>query len=53
MAAAHQGLRISDAHFDRVAGHLDATLDELGVPRHLTDRIVGIAATLRPAVVTA
>lgn len=53
MATAHHGLRISDAHFDRVAGHLDATLDELGVPRHLTDRIVGIAATLRPAVVTA
>ncbi len=53
MATAHHGLRISDAHFDRVAGHLDATLDKLGVPRDLTDRIVGIAATLRPAVVTA
>lgn len=53
IATAHRGLRISDAHFDRVAGHLDATLDELGVPRHLTDRIIGIAATLRAAVVTA
>lgn len=53
IATAHHGLRISDAHFDRVAGHLDATLDELGVPRHLTDRIIEIAATLRPAVVTA
>ena len=53
MSTAHRGLRISNAHFDRVAGHLDATLDELGVPRHLTDRIVGIAAGLRPAVVTA
>src|SRR5260370_23892318 len=53
IATAHHGLRISDAHFDRVAGHLDATLDELGVPRHLTDRILGIAATLRAAVVTA
>ena len=53
IATAHRGLRISDTHFDRVAGHLDATLDKLGVPRHLTDRIIGIAATLRPAVVTA
>src|SRR5215469_14547660 len=53
MSAAHHGLGISDRHFDRVAGHLDATLDELGVPRHLTDRIIAIAATLRSAVVTA
>jgi hemoglobin len=51
--AAHRGLRISDAHFDRAAGHLDATLHGLGVPRHLTDHIVGIVAGLRPAVVTA
>jgi hemoglobin len=53
IATAHRGLRIGDSHFDRVAGHLDATLGELGVPRHLTDRIVGIAAGLRSAVVTA
>ena len=53
IAAAHRGLGISDAHFDRTAAHLDATLDELGVPRHLTDQIVGIVAGLRPAVVTA
>lgn len=53
VAAAHRGLGIGDAHFDRTAGHLDATLDGLGVPRHLTDHIVGIVAGLRPAVVTA
>ena len=53
IATAHRGLRITDANFDRVAGHLDATLDELGVPRHLTDRIIGIAAGLRSAVVAA
>jgi hemoglobin len=52
LAGVHRGLSISDAHFNRAAGHLDATLDELGVPRHLTDRIVGIVAGLRPAVVT-
>ena len=52
IARAHRGLGISDAHFERAAGHLDATLDELGVPRRLTDRIVGIVAGLRQAVVT-
>jgi hypothetical protein len=30
-----------------------ATLDELGVPHHLTDQIIAIVASLRPAVVTA
>ena len=53
LADAHRGLGISDAHFDRAAAHLAATLDELGVPRHLADRIVGIVAGLRPAVVPA
>ena len=52
LAGAHRGLSISGAHFDRAAAHLDATLVGLGVPRHLTDRIVGIVAGLRPAVVT-
>jgi hemoglobin len=53
LAEAHHGLGISDAHFERTAGHLAAALDELAVPRHLTDRIVGIVAGLRSAVVTA
>jgi hemoglobin len=53
LARAHSGLGISDAHFDRTAAHLQATLDELGVPRELADRIVAIVAALRPAVVTA
>ena len=53
VAAAHHGLGITDAHFDPAAGHLYATLDGLGVPRHLSDYIVGIVAGLRPAVVTA
>jgi hemoglobin len=52
IATAHRGLGICDAHFDRTATHLGATLDELGVPRHLADRIVGIVAGLRQAVVT-
>jgi hemoglobin len=53
LTAAHRGLGISDAHFDRAAVHLAATLDALSVPRHLADHIVGIVAGLRPAVVTA
>ena len=53
LAQAHRGLGISDAQFDRTAGHLSATLDALGVPRHLADDIIAIVATLRPAVVTA
>jgi hemoglobin len=53
IAAAHHGLGITSAHFDLAAAHLYATLDGLGVPRHLSDHIVGIVAGLRPAVVTA
>lgn len=53
IAAAHRGLAIGDAHFDRAAAHLAASLGELDVPRHLADRIVTIVAELRQAVVTA
>jgi len=53
IAAAHGGLGITDAHFNLAAAHLYATLDGLGVPRHLSDHIVGIVAGLRPSVVTA
>ena len=53
LVAAHRGLGITNAQFDRTAGHLDDTLTELGVPRHLADQIIAIVASLRPAVVTA
>jgi len=53
LVKAHRGLGITDADFDRTAGHLAATLDDLGVPGHLADHIVGIVAGLRPALVTA
>ena len=52
IGGAHRGLGIGDAHFDLAAGHLGATLDELGVPSQLADRIIVIVAGLRPAVVT-
>jgi len=47
MVGAHRGLGISEAHFDRAAAHLGATLVELGIPRHLTGRIIAIVAGLR------
>lgn len=53
LAKTHRGLGITDADFDRTAGHLAATLDSLDVPGHLADQIVGIVAGLRPALVTA
>lgn len=53
IAAAHRSLGIRKTHFALVAAHLDATLDELGVARHLTDRIIAVVATLQSAVVTA
>ena len=53
IAGAHRDLGIGDGHFDLAAAHLAATLDELAVPRYLADRIVGIVAGLRSAVVTA
>jgi hemoglobin len=49
----HRHLSITDHHFNLVAGHLDATLEDLNVPRNLTDQIIAIVATLRPVVVTA
>jgi hemoglobin len=53
IAAVHKSLAITGAHFDRAAAHLAATLDGLGVPGDLADRVVGIVAGLRPAVVAA
>ncbi|HLJ98517.1 MAG TPA: hypothetical protein VKU39_01275 [Streptosporangiaceae bacterium] len=42
LASVHRNLGITDAQFDRAAECLDATLTGLGVPRHLTDRVIGI-----------
>ncbi len=53
LGEAHHALAITDAHFNQVAGHLAATLTELGVEGGLTDQVIGIVAGLRPAVVSA
>lgn len=46
--AVAQGL--NDGHFDRVAGHLQATLEELGVPADVVAEIISAAASLRDPV---
>lgn len=48
---AHQGLGITDSHFNSVAGHLTATLEELGVAADLVDQVIGAVAGLRGEVV--
>jgi hemoglobin len=53
LAQAHRDHAISDTHFDMTAGHLVATLQELGVPENLVGQIIEIVASLRPIVVTA
>ncbi len=54
MRSAHADLvaqkGLSDPHFDAVAGHLNDTLVELGVPDPLVGEIMGAAAGLRDAV---
>jgi len=51
MATAHRRHAITDHHFDLVAGHLIATLGELGVDERLTGDIVAVVAPLRSDVV--
>ena len=51
MGAAHAGLGITDAAFDRVVGHLVATLTELGVAPAAIAAIGAALAPLRAQVV--
>jgi hemoglobin len=53
MQEAHAGHGITDADFDRVAGHLVATLAALGVDGGTISRIVGHVAPLRAEIVEA
>ena len=48
MRAAHAPLvarGLGEEHFTAVAGHLQATLEELNVPRPLIDQVMAIAAS--------
>jgi len=51
MKAAHEKLSIAQADFDRVAGHLVASLAELKVPKSLIDEVVGAVAPLAEQIV--
>ncbi len=53
LRTAHTGLvekDLNDSHFDAVAGHLQATLDELGVPADIAGEIMTTAAGTRDEV---
>jgi hemoglobin len=50
LRAAHAGLvlrGLGDAHFDAVAGHLAATLRELGIEEALVGEVLGVVSTTR------
>jgi hemoglobin len=51
MKAAHSRLDIEEKHFGLVAGHLVATLGELGVSSDLIDEIVAVVAPLKDDIV--
>ncbi len=53
MRQAHTHLRIEQRHFDRVAGHLVATLTALGVDSETVDQIVSVVGPLAKDIVNA
>lgn len=53
MATAHDGMRITNAEFDRLGGHLAASLDAHDVPAREQEELLAIVETTRSAIVTA
>jgi len=51
MKSAHAGMKITDAEFDALAGHLIATLKKYKVPQAEMDELVGIVASTRKDIV--
>jgi methyl-accepting chemotaxis protein len=51
MRRAHQKIAIEQFHFDKTAGHLVATLQELGVESSLIDRLIQVIAPLSEQIV--
>lgn len=47
MRQAHASMQLTEEHFNAVAGHLVATLEELGVKQELIDQVVAIALSTR------
>lgn len=53
MKEAHDGMGITDVHFDKVAGHLVATLETAGVGKEEIDAVVGLVGPLKKQIVSA
>lgn len=51
MKAAHQGMGITTAQFEAIAGHLKATLEKHKVPKAEIDEIMAIAASTAPDII--
>jgi hemoglobin len=47
MRNAHKHLKLTEEHFNAVAGHLQGTLEELKVPQNLIDDVMKIAASTK------
>jgi hemoglobin len=45
MREAHKHLKLTEEHFNAVAGHLKGTLEELKVPANLINEVMSIAAS--------
>ncbi|PIR37565.1 MAG: group 1 truncated hemoglobin [Alphaproteobacteria bacterium CG11_big_fil_rev_8_21_14_0_20_39_49] len=45
MREAHKHLKLTEEHFNAVAGHLKSTLEELSVPDDIQDEVMSIAAS--------
>lgn len=52
LGEAHRHLSITADHFDRVVGHLDATLEHLGVDSDSRGQIAGVLGSHRDAIVS-
>ena len=52
MELSHRGLGVTDAAFDKVVGHLGATLDDLGVDPDVRDQVAAVLIAQREHIVT-
>jgi hemoglobin len=48
MTKAHHGRGIGEKEFDKVAGHVVSTLNDLQVPQQLIDEVVSLLVPLKP-----
>ena len=51
MREAHTGMNLTEDHFNAVAGHLVATLQELNVAQELIDEVVQVCLTTKDDVI--